>query len=219
MENKIQNAEYWKNRSINDEERDWKETGENWVDDYVKSVDHPHRNLIIDVLYREIKTYSFNLFEAGCSAGPNLLKIHRSYPFIWTMGCDVNEESIKKAKEVLSSFRSYVYVGDFHDIKLMDKSFDVSLADAVLMYSGPNQIEKALDELVRITEKLIIIVERVSEVEENNGYIWSRNYPRLMENRGCGVEIIKLDETTWPGSLNWQKYGYVIICKLPQKDA
>ena len=207
---KVQDAKYWANRPLNDKDRDWKTTGENWIEDYILSTDHPHRQLIVDAL-KELPI-PVGILEMGCNAGPNLMNLRAEFPETQLAGFDVSEQAIEKAKEFLPNV--ILKVGDLRNIPFEDKSFDVGIADASLMYISPKEINQALDEIDRVIRKTLVIVERVSEKEENNGYIWSRNYPKLLEKRGYQVKTIKLDENTWPHSRGWQEKGFVIVARL-----
>ena len=94
-----------------------------------------------------------------------------------------------------------------------DKSFDIGLADASLMYISSDDIDVVMIELVRVTKKALLIIDRFDESEKGviKNHIWTRNYPLILEKLGYKVEQIKLDEETWPGSINWQKFGYLFI--------
>lgn len=203
-----QGADYWRNRSVDDDEHDWKDKAKNWILGYIKSVNHPHRKLIIDAL----KTMSFDsLLEVGCSAGPNLLKIKKAFPNAELHGVDINAESIavakKKVKGVMFS------VGLIDKLPYEKKKFDVVLADAVLMYTRPEDIKKTLRELNSVTRNAMIIVDRYSPHDAIVGHVWGRNYPKLLEELGFQVETHKITEKEWKSSKNWIKYGRVFIAR------
>ena len=69
-----QNHTYWEQRALTDEKRDWEEKGENWIQDYILSVNHPHRDVILKGLQTFGKIES--VLEIGCNTGPNLKRIH-----------------------------------------------------------------------------------------------------------------------------------------------
>ena len=72
-----QDISYWQSRPITDEHRDWKETKENWVEDYWNSWKHPHRKVIIDEL-KKLPRFT-TLLEVGCNCGPNLSNIKLAF--------------------------------------------------------------------------------------------------------------------------------------------
>ena len=106
-------------------------------------------------------------------------------------------------------------VGNVLNIPFEDKSFDVILADAVLMYFKFSELVQALNEMNRVAKRFIVLVERVSEKEKNNGFIWSRNYLKLLEDLGFSVQTRKLEEKDWPESEGWQKEGMIVVASRP----
>lgn len=203
---KVQNADYWRKRSMRDTDRDWKETGKNWVEDYVISVDHPHREVILEA----IGMLDFNsVIDMGCNAGPNLMVIRQEYPDVDLAGFDVSPQAIKKAKEILPE--ADLKVGEYKKIPFK-KTFDLGICDASLMYVPPQEVQQVMGEINRVVSKFLVIVERVSKKEQNNGYIWSRDYPKLLKENGWEVvNKIKLNSKLWPHSKGWAKMGYVIV--------
>lgn len=203
-----QDANYWRNRKVSDKEHDWKDKEKNWILGYVKSVNHPHRKLIIDAL----KTMSFDsLLEVGCSAGPNLLKIKKAFPDAELHGVDINAESIAVAKKKVPGVT--FSVGFIDKLPYEKKKFDVVLADAVLMYTKPADIKKTLRELDGVTRNAMIIIDRYAEKDSIVGHVWGRNYPKLLTAMGYDVTTHKITEQEWNSSKNWVKYGRVFIAR------
>ena len=201
---KPQDATYWLDRPLEDKDRDWGYGEENWVKDYVKSVDHPHRQVIIDLL----RTFEWSyLLEVGCSAGPNLLKIRENFPDKALYGVDINQASVDEAKAVLDRATEVRQANIVERIPFVDGFFDVVLADAVLMYAGPEDIDWVMDELNRVTKKAVLIVDRFTTKDSSESHVWSRNYTKLLEERGFSVTEIPITKDTWTTSVNWQKYG------------
>lgn len=203
----LQTKGYWESRQVNDEQRDWPYASENWIKDYELSIDHPHRQVIID----ELKKIDWQtLVEIGCNCGPNMALIHRYFPTKQVGGFDPSQDAIDHGQEVNCSELEFFTADASYLKEANDNYIDVLLADASLMYVPPEEINEVMDNMTRAA-KHIIIVERFSEAEENNGHIWSRNYTQLLADRGFGVQEIKMTEALWPTSINWQKYGKFFI--------
>lgn len=201
-----QDENYWVNRPINDEDRDWKTNGENWVEDYVLSKDHPHRKLILDFV--ELSKPA-SILEFGCNTAPNLALIHEKFPEIKLAGFDISDPAITRGKEVLPE--ADLKLGSYYHIPF-EGHFDLGICDASLMYIPPEDIAPVLEDVAALCKDLVI-VERVSEEEDENGYIWSRNYPKILKEMGFEVSSTKLTEETWPHSRGWQEKGFVILAK------
>ena len=216
---KVKDYRYWEMRRRDDPEKDWDYGEETWLDGYIKSVEHPHRKLIGDAL---VKFYPFGgILEIGCGVGANLIRLavytniigtdQELFPETKLTGTDVNRDSLNIAKEMLP--RAIFKIGNVTSLPFEDKSFDVVICDAVLIYVGPDEIEKALSEIDRVVRKYIIFVERFDESLEGKvrGYVWARNYTKLLENFGFKVEEQSITKEVWPTSKNWVKYGRLFI--------
>ena len=176
--------------------------------DYDLSEEHPHRETLLGILDGlDFKS----VLEIGCNFGPNLSLIKKEYPDVRLAGIDINRSSIIKAKEKLPD--AQLVVGDINDLPFKDKSFDVILSDAVLMYIPPLEIEKVKSEMLRVAKKALILVEFHSEGLNNLGDRifghWGRNYKELF--KGFPVQLTKV--TNWT-ERNWETVGYFITIKL-----
>lgn len=174
--------------------------------DYKLGYDHPHRQLILDELKKfEVK----NILEVGCNIGQNLYRIGLEFPKTQLAGVDVNKRAIQEAKVVLPE--AILHVDDATSLVASDRTYDVILYDAVLMYV--KDINKALDEAVRVARQVIIILDWESEKQKKIGYSIARNYRKLLEKRGLKVESIKITKKQWPNP-KWIKYGQLYVARV-----
>lgn len=209
---KPQEKEYWETRPLDDSKRDWGEQGLNWVDDYWNSQNHPHRKLILGAL----ETFEpESILEVGCNCGPNLALIRRRFniPDTHLAGVDPSITAIAKAIEELPAIN--YQVGTASRLPFPDKSFDVIISDAALLYVGPDEINEVVKEFDRVAKKGLILVEWY-DAKSTEGvikdYHWARNYEKLFKEFE-GVSI-KLTEETWP-TKTWIENGRVFIFHRP----
>lgn len=182
-------------------------------------VNHPHRNLILNALgrYKPFK----KLVEIGCGYGANLCLIKQKFPAAELLGLDINLVSIKEGHEWLKEkgvLDVELVQGRADDISnFAEKSFDIVLTDAVLIYIAPDKIEKLAKEMLRIARKALILVEwSCSSEEDPSGKgifyrgCWKRNYPNLFKKFVSEEKIrtIKIPKEAWP-SKNWEELGYI----------
>ena len=205
---KVQGFDYWAKRPLNDPEKDWDYGERDWLQGYVLSIEHPHRQLILKALDFE---WAY-LLEIGCNVGPNLALIRPQWENRALFGIDANPLAIGRAKGLLEANIS-VQTGDYNKLPYPDQYFDVVLADATLLYAGPKEIDQVLSEINRVVKKKVILVERYADSLKGEvvGHVWARDYTRLLENLGFTVHATKLTEEMWPTSKNWIKYGYVWV--------
>jgi len=206
-----QGASYWINRLQDDKQRDWFYGAENWLEDYVESVNHPHRQMILDIL-ATLDPFS-SLLEIGCSVGPNLQKINARFPHANLFGIDLNKDAVDRAQTSVVREGIEVRLGAASMIPYDTKSMDVVLADASLMYAGPGEIGRIMEDIDRVAKRSVLIVDRYNESREGKvtGHVWGRNYTQLLTEKGFLAYEIKMTKKLWPESVNWQKYGRFFI--------
>ena len=206
--NKVEGKEYWQNRPLEDQRKDWKDDAD-WISGYWNSRNHPHRRLIIEAL-EKLKPFD-SVFEVGCNVGPNLDVIQNHFMGVRTGGIDLNESAVLEAQNRLPY--SNISVGSTGMIPTFTGSYDIVLADAVLMYVNPEDIQPSISEMARVAKKAIVSVDWHDE-ESTGGVInefhWTRNYEKLLNEQGLIVEKIKLTKEDWPSN-NWEKLGYIYV--------
>lgn len=142
--------EEWATRHLDD--------GEDWIEGYWKSRDHPHRAFLLDKICEFSPIHS--VLEIGCASGPNLYNIAKKFPDAEIRGIDVNPMAVQKGnewfrQEGLSNVK--LEVGKAQDLKRFpDKSFDVAFTDAVLIYVPPEEIRQVAREMLRIGRVLVL---------------------------------------------------------------
>jgi len=199
-----QDSSYWVKRPLSDKKVDWNYGEKSWIEGYCLSIEHPHRQDILKAL-ETFKPFGAVL-EVGCNIGANLLNIAPEYPENQLAGIDVNPHVIERAEQLLP--KGVFKIASVLDIPFDDNEFDVVLSDAMLLYITPKEIDKALDEMTRVTKKGIILVERFAKKDKIVGRVWGRNYKELLEARG--FEVIETD-ISWPSSKNWERHGRLYI--------
>lgn len=212
---KPQDENYWKNRSKDDSKRDWNEHSDNWIKDYNLSVDHPHRESILNLI---AMSGARSVLEIGCNSGPNLIRISRQLPGIKIGGIDINAASIEEAKNNLPWLKD-LYVASATKLPFPDRSFEVIVCDAILMYLDPESMNKAMHEMRRVASIALIFCEW-HDSDSTTGvikdYHWSRNYAQLMMDFGYNnILSKKLTKKEWP-SPNWEKNGWLYAGSVVQ---
>lgn len=206
----FQDDSYWINRSLQDKKMDWEQTAGTWLDGYVESKNHPHRSLIVNALQSFLPIES--ILEIGCNSAPNLNLIREKVSIQDNVlfGIDVNADAIEKAKSLLPA--ANFVVGNVKSIPFPDKSFDIVIADAVLIYIDSNAIGKAMHEIERVVKRGIILIEWFDKLIEGTikDFHWARNYTKILKKVGFEVEEIKITKDLW-NSKNWIKNGRLFI--------
>ena len=161
-----------------------------------------------------------SVLEVGCNCGPNLYILAKRFPDAEIRGIDINPMAVQKGNEWLAQegiSNVKLSVGRADDLRQFeDKSFDVVFTDAVLIYIGPDKIRKVVEEMLRVTRKVLIFLEWHSFDSKCNPlgvYVghWMRDYTALLKEfvSENNIKVTKMPKDLWPDK-NWQKWGGVI---------
>ena len=152
---------------------------------------HFHRQIILD----ELKKIQFDtLLEVGCGEGTNMFFIKRDFPNVQVFGLDNDANKVYLCEEQFG--RDFCQKGTADYLPYKDKSFDVVLLDAILMYLGEEIVEKAIQEAYRVAKKAVIVCDRV--------------YFDKIENPDMKIPIQGWDD-------DWDK-GFILVKYLDRKE-
>ena len=201
---------------------DWGESSrDDWVKSYWDSQEHPHRAFLVE---RISKFTPNSILEIGCNCGPNLRLLAKKFPDAKIRGIDINPMAVQKGNEWLAQEGiSYVKLleGKADELgQFQDRSFDVVFTDAVLIYVGTDKIKEVMEEMIRITRRVLIFMEWHSfEPDHKDPYglgvyhhgNWKRDYIALLKQfvREEQIHVTKITEDIWPEK-NWSELGAVI---------
>jgi SAM-dependent methyltransferase len=189
----------------------------------VRAAAHPHRAVLLEALRRFAPFDS--VLEVGCHTGANLLVLARAFPHVDLSGVDVNPRAITLGRKALARAgvsRVRLDVARADDLRrLADRSVDLAVTDATLMYVGPDKIRRALAELVRVTRRAIICNEwhMVQDAPEPasrwHDMHWLHDYRRLFASlpRVAEVSTGKLPPGLY-GPGDWDRYGTMIVAEM-----
>jgi len=198
-----QHIRYWKN---NKSEQYWKNYQGTWS--------HKHRQFISSMLHTITWT---SLLEVGCGSAPNFINFVKTHQNKQYAGVDVSPVALKVAANVFEGIQFKVGTGD--SIFMSDKSTDVVLCDAMLMYIGPREIRKYLREFIRVTRTYIVLYEYHNEswwVRTKLRIFSGRHaydYKKLLESEDFyDVQVFRMPPFEHD---NEQKFRYLILAKVP----
>lgn len=191
---------FWKYRHFID--------GNKWVLGY-NDLNHPHRKKLIEVISNH---YPFNnVLEIGCGLGSNLYLLAQKYPEVKFYGIDINSQIIKEGRLLLKKNKIdniELNVGNALNINYPNHYFDLVFSDACFLCVSPNQIQKIVNELNRLSIKTIILNEyhstKIVKYEKYKVY-WVYNYKQFFPNL---IEH-KITHDLWD-SEGWERYGYIM---------
>jgi len=173
------------------------------------SLKEPVRRILANKVL-EVKPQT--VLEIGCGWGQNLHIINQRNPEIQLYGFDINRAAIEYIRKKIPD--ATVWIQRIENLDT-DRRYDVVFTNAALMYISPQDIQKVMENIIKITEKKIILIELLPErLEEDQlglgKYIngkWSRNYPALL--KGHPIKITRIPKNTQLDE-GWKKRGAII---------
>lgn len=206
---------------------DWKWMHKNDIslNEFAESILHPHRDYFLKRVVSQSSSFQ-SVLEIGCNAGQNLRVLAERYPNVLFYGIDINPHFIEKGKEWLAK-------DSITNVRLQEgnagcltafnsRSIDITFSDAILIYLGPDRIDQAIQEMIRVTRKAILFNEWSLEMHEPNklhewfyGH-WVHNYRALLSKYvpTDRIHTSKIPQNHWDKGGGWERYGTLIIVNL-----
>jgi len=217
----------WSKRGIGDNVKDWDDKGNDWIENYWLSSQHPHRKHLIE---RFDKYEPKTMLDIGCNCGVNMYMLAKHFPDAHITGTDINLPAIQKGiayfrKEGMRDRATWYPDSADELFRVPDKSMDVLFTDAVLIYVAPDKIDEIIKDMLRIAKKSIILVEwNIPSIfhkdDEGLGVyhkgLWMRDYHSLFMKHGVEgyrIKTTKITKDVWDDD-NWSDVGAIIEVNL-----
>lgn len=188
----------------------------NWAQNFLDTSDHPHRKQIFEAFYKFKNLKS--VLDLGCGPGANIVTIRKKFPDIELIGVDINSEAIRVGQAYFASKEENkvkLIKGKADAVPLYDKSVDVVLIDALLMFITPNLIDNVITETVRLAKKGIVINDyHLAGIKDGKffGGRWIYDVESLIR-RKLPHASITLKKSDFVGG-GWDSYGTFIVVHL-----
>lgn len=149
------------------------------------------------------KEKSQNILEVGCGFGRNIKYLidNGIDPQIIT-GVDISKGMIKKAKDFINNDKVVLKTANCLDLPFTNKSFDLVLVYTVLMHIPPNEINDAISEIKRVSNRTIIVIEQNYEPIGNavnaKKYTFIHDYKKLFNEHS--LKILKYSNKVKEGN-------------------
>lgn len=160
---KFKSDMYWLLKGPYQPKSFWERWAGDFIHEPIQRILYPEHPWILSIIKRD-KPSTF--LEVGCGFGRNIKFILENYPYpLIITGVDFSKTMIENAQSFLHSVRKKPHSFTLEEANVLnlpfpDKSFDITLSHGVLMHIKPENIQKAISELVRVTKKTLIIIEQ-----------------------------------------------------------
>ncbi len=178
--NNLKTYLYWSFKGPYKPEKFWSRWGNTFIQEQSQKAIYPqHKWILKKLIEKRPKT----LLEVGCGFGRNIKYIANNFPYpLKIVGVDFSESMLENARNYIGTTKLKKV-----SIKLMkanvlklpfaNSSFDIVLCHGVLMHIKPEAISQAVSEILRVTQKKIILVEENDvDFSLSNEYFVKINY-------------------------------------------
>ena len=185
----------------------------NWAQNFLDTSEHPHRKQIFEALY-EFKNLG-SILDLGCGPGANIVAIRKKFSDIDLIGVDINSEAIRVGRAYFASKEDdkvKLIKGKADAVPLHDKSVDIVLIDALLMFITPSLIDDVITEIIRLAKKGIVINDYHLAGKEHGlffGGRWVYDIESLLRRRLPKARIT-IEKSDFVGG-GWDSYGTFIV--------
>lgn len=136
------------------------------------------------------ETGARSVSEFGCNAGWNLSAIRRCYADIVTLGIDINESAVDKAR-----IAGLLVSNKWKDDYAGPAPAELVFTSGVLIHIPPSELESIMRKIVDISYDYILAIEYDSQSgeEEEINYrghadrLWRRDYGKLYQSMGLDL--------------------------------
>ena len=141
------------------------------------------------------KPFPESIIEVGGGAGDNLRAIdmiyERSRAPVKLMSCDPHEGARKAMADVATAIP-----GDLSALPFGDGSADLVFTSGVLIHVPPDKLERALEEIHRVSKRWVLSIEYYNNVPEEipyrgeSGMLWRRDWGEAWMSKVPDLKMI-----------------------------
>ena len=206
--------DYWAKRTKG---KDWNYRNDGLFAGYWTSIKHPHRQLLVESM---AKYRPDSILEVGCSCAPNLYLLAKRFQEAEIWGVDINRQAVEYGQIMFGQGgieNVWLATRKADELLFADKTFDVVLTDATLIYIGRDKIIPVIERILNIAKKGLVLVERhiegVGALGVYRDGLWQRDYMELLGFYipKKQITITPIPESIWP---EWAETGCIIEVKL-----
>jgi pseudaminic acid biosynthesis-associated methylase len=134
------------------------------------------------------------ILEVGCNIGQQLIALQR-IGFTNLYGIELQAYAVEKAKENTKNIN--IIQGSGFDLPFRDNYFDLVFTNGVLIHIHPNDLEKIMKEMVRVSRQYIWGFEYYSEQPRqikyrgHDGYMWKMDYAEKFRSVQPHLHVVK----------------------------
>ena len=155
------------------------------------------RRLIRDwakILHNAISPRPTSALEVGCNVGRNLVALRN---FVSELhGVEPNSKVCDEARQNPVLAEATIKEGVSQDLPYADSSIDLVFTSGVLIHIAPDNLGKAVDEIVRVSRRYVVCIEYFSKEPAQityrglDGFLFKRDFGRYYLERHPNLRVL-----------------------------
>lgn len=148
---------------------------------------------------------NIEILEIGANIGLQLSALLRK-GFKNLLGIEINDYAVRQAKKLHPEVD--IIKGSVFDLPFRDNYFDLVFTSGVLIHVAPEDLPKAMCEIVRVSKNYIwgleYYAQELTEVEYRGkrGFLWKRNFAGFYQELFPELVLVKEKQLPMVGSTN-----------------
>jgi pseudaminic acid biosynthesis-associated methylase len=163
------------------------------------------------MLSHAIAPFPQSVLEVGCNLGRNLAALVQMVPDVHAVEPNLEVMESARANPVLTAAR--IQAGTAFDLPYEDRSIDLVFTSGVLIHIAPEDLPKAVDEIVRVARHYVLCIEYFSHepvtvpyrglegqlFKRDFGGFYAERYPelRVLDYGFFWKPVDAADNSTW----------------------
>jgi pseudaminic acid biosynthesis-associated methylase len=133
------------------------------------------------------------ILEVGCNVGHNLVALSKIKDYK-LVGLEPSKYAVLQGR---SNNAISILEGNAFDIPFKDGYFDLVFTSGVLIHISLADLPKAMDEMYRVTNRYLLVIEYYAENETiipyhgHNQMLWKRDFKKHFEDRFPNLKLVK----------------------------
>lgn len=166
---------------------------DDWAMDFMKDPwqvkIHPQHKWLLSIIKKQKPN---SILEIGCGFGRNIkFLIENGVKSSSIVGIDISPNMVRFAKQYVDNSRVKLFVSNLRNFKT-NKKFDLVFTHGVLMHVQKDQIEEAINKLIDLSKKDVVLVEQ--NYKANNNYTFIHDFKKLLKGENLVIIEYRKDK-------------------------
>jgi len=160
----------------------WEEWSKSFMDDPWQKKIHPQHMWLLKKINASKPE---GILEVGCGFGRNIkFLIQNGLDPSSIVGIDISPNMVKLARKYVGNKEVKFFISDLNSFKPKEK-FDFVFTHGVLMHIPKGHIESAINRLIDLSKKSLVLIEQ--NYQADNNYTFIHDYKKLLKSKKLDI--------------------------------